>query len=79
MFMAGIGGMGGAGQDLISSCSSLSYSGDENDFLCEELLEKPLEGSSEPAPENSSVAKDWTSLRQLLIKLGHFVPSDEEK
>ena len=36
--MAGVGGMGGAGQDLISSCSSLSYSGDENDFNCEELL-----------------------------------------
>jgi hypothetical protein len=32
MFIAGVGGMGGAGQDLISSCSSLSYSGDENDF-----------------------------------------------
>ena len=32
MFMAGVGGVGGAGQDLISSCSSLSYSGDENDF-----------------------------------------------
>ena len=32
MFMAGVGGMGGAGQDLISSCSSLTYSGDEADF-----------------------------------------------
>lgn len=30
--MAGVGGVGGAGQDLISSCSSLDYSGDENDF-----------------------------------------------
>ena len=31
--MAGVGGMGGAGQDLISSCSSLTYSGDEGDFI----------------------------------------------
>ena len=36
MFMAGVGGMGGAGQDLISSCSSLSYSGDEVDFQVED-------------------------------------------
>ena len=31
--MAGVGGMGGAGQDLISSCSSLSYSGEDVDFM----------------------------------------------
>jgi hypothetical protein len=32
--MSGLGGVGGAGQDLISSCSSMSYSGDdfETDF-----------------------------------------------
>jgi hypothetical protein len=76
MFMAGVGGMGGAGQDLISSCSSLSYSGDEDDFQCGDLLEKPKDGSHEATP---AVAKDWASLRQMLIKLGHFVPSDKEK
>ena len=27
--MSGQGGVGGAGQDLISSCSSMSYSGDD--------------------------------------------------
>ena len=57
MFMAGVGGMGGAGQDLISSCSSMSYSGDENDFQADQ------------APQSHN---DWSSVRDVLVKNGHF-------
>ena len=68
MFMAGVGGMGGAGQDLISSCSSLTYSGDEIDF---ENFEHDRSKPDQPN-EQVSNAKDWKQLRQVLVKLGHF-------
>lgn len=61
MFMAGVGGMGGAGQDLISSCSSMSYSGDELDFV---------QGASEG--NQDCAMQEWEKVRGMLVGLGHF-------
>jgi hypothetical protein len=56
MFMSGLGGVGGAGHDLISSCSSISYSGDDAD--CPMLLEDGKIG--------------FEGIKDLLRKHGHL-------
>ena len=66
--MAGVGGLGGAGHDLISSCSSLTYSGDEIDF---ENFENDRSKADQPT-EQTNTTRDWKQLRQMLVKLGHF-------
>ena len=59
--MAGVGGVGGAGQDIIQSCSSISYSGDENDFYQTQF---------DCLPNQSLI--EWGKLKQMLTSTGHY-------
>lgn len=56
MFRAGQGGMNSAGHDLISSCSDVSYSGDEAEDL-------PTKKAGRGGPE---------AIRKLLRDLCHL-------
>lgn len=58
--MSGLGGVGGAGHDLISSCSSLSYSGDDLD------ADFPI------CAETEGGKLGFESIKRLMVKTGHF-------